>query len=140
MRRGRSSSPRSRSLLLSLLPLLAPSPLLAKSAAARGKHASPPAEKTNGGPCSDGDEAALWWSPQTPIAGGAIKVLAVGDGAAAGDLAVVDPDGHHRTLTVARHPGSPGSLSAELAAPHAGAYRLTWTRGDRVACRDIEVA
>ncbi|HEY5090713.1 MAG TPA: hypothetical protein VIK30_12130 [Polyangia bacterium] len=140
MTRGRSSSLRSRSFLLSLLPLLAPSPLLAKSAVARGKRASPPAEKTKGGSCTDGDEAALWWSPQTPVAGGAIKVLAVGDGSAAGDLAVVDPDGHRRALAVVRHPGSPGSLSAELAAPHAGAYRLTWTRGDRVACRDIEVA
>jgi hypothetical protein len=143
--RGRSSQ-RQRSLFprpwwpLSLSVLFSLSLLLvSKPAAARAKRAAPPAEKTSAGPCTDSDEAALWWSPQAPTAGGAIKVLAVGEGVAAGELAVVDPDGRQHPLTVTRHPGLPGSLAAELAAPRAGQYRLLWKRGDRTACREVEV-
>jgi len=114
--------------------------LSSRSAYARGKHpAAPSAQKGGSGPCADSDEAALWWSPLAPVAGGAIKVLAVGDPTAAGEMAVVDPDGRRHALTVTRHPGLPGSLSAEVAAPHAGSYRLTWTRGEKSACREIAV-
>jgi hypothetical protein len=125
-------------LSVSLLVLLPPS-LIAKPSAARGKRPAGPATGEDRRPCTDGDEVALWWSPRTPVTGGSIKILAVGDRVAAGELAVVDPDGRHHGITVTRHPGSPESLAAELAAPHAGVYRLTWTRGDRVACREIEV-
>ena len=57
----------------------------------------------------------------------------MGEESGAGELSAIDPAGARHALTVARHPGVPGSLSAELAAPHAGAYRVTWTRGDRDA-------
>ncbi|HVV50915.1 MAG TPA: hypothetical protein VHO06_14710, partial [Polyangia bacterium] len=75
-----------------------------------------------------------------PAAGATIKLLAVGDENGAGELAAIDPVGARHALAVARHPGLPGSLSAELAAPRAGSYRVTWTRGERtLACRTIEV-
>ncbi len=139
MTRGRASS---HPLWLSflLLFLASPSQLWAKSTAGRGKPAGSLAGGASKGACNDGDEAALWWSPQAPAAGRPIKLLAVGDADASGDLAVTGPDGRRHPLTVTRHPGLPGSLTAELAAPQAGGYRLTWTRGDRVACRDIQVA
>jgi hypothetical protein len=115
---------------------------------ARAKHATPQAttgKSSAAAPgasaCADSDETALWWSPLAPSAGTTIKLLAVGEESGAGELAAIDPAGARHALTVARHPGVPGSLSAELTAPRAGAYRVTWTRGDRtVACRTIQVA
>ncbi|HSS37336.1 MAG TPA: hypothetical protein VLT58_01080, partial [Polyangia bacterium] len=93
-----------------------------------------------GAACADSDEHALWIAPQQPVAGAPVKLLAVGDEEATGDLAVVQPDGQRRALTVARHPGLPGSLSAELPAARPGAYRVVWARGDKtVACRAFEV-
>ncbi|HVT06778.1 MAG TPA: hypothetical protein VHO67_04955, partial [Polyangia bacterium] len=91
--------------------------------------------------CADSDEHALWIAPQQPVAGAPVKLLGVGDEEGSGELAVVQPDGQRRALTVARHPGLPGSLSAELPAARPGAYRVVWTRGDKtVACRAFDVA
>ncbi|MES1165685.1 MAG: hypothetical protein ABUR63_08010 [Verrucomicrobiota bacterium] len=93
------------------------------------------------GACADSDEHALWIAPQQPVAGAPVELLAVGDEEASGELAIVQPDGARHALTVARHPGLPGSLSAELPAGRAGAYRVVWTRGDKtVACRAFDVA
>jgi hypothetical protein len=90
--------------------------------------------------CADSDEHALWISPQQPAAGGAVKLLAVGDEEATGELALVEPGGQRRPLTVARHPGLPGSLSGDLPRARAGSYRVLWTRGDKtVACRAFDV-
>ncbi len=116
--------------------------LFAGGAQARAKHPTSAASAArSASACADSDEAALWWSPLAPAAGATIKLLAVGEESGAGELAAIDPAGARHALTVVRHPGLPGSLSAELTAPHAGAYRVTWTRGDRtLACRTIEVA
>ncbi len=109
--------------------------------AAKAAHRDKPAKRSvSAEGCADSDQRALWIAPIAPSAGVPVKLLAVGDEQAAGELAVVEPDGHRRALTVARHPGVPGSLSADLAAPRAGAYRVVWTAGDRtVACRAFEV-
>src|SRR6185312_7069918 len=102
------------------------------------KHAAPAAAATA---CTDSDETALWWAPQAPAAGTTIKLLAVGEENGAGELTAIDPAGARHALTVARHPGLPGSVSAELTAAHAGTYRIVWTRGDHtLACRTIDVA
>ncbi len=115
---------------------------------ARAKHATPhattgksPAVAPSASACTDSDETALWWSPLAPSAGATIKLLAVGEESGAGELSAIDPSGARHPLTAVRHPGVPGSLSSELTAPHAGTYRVLWTRGDRtLACRTIEVA
>jgi hypothetical protein len=108
------------------------------------KHAAPAAKgAASAAPaaCTDSDDKALWWSPIAAKAGGTIKLLAVGEEDGAGELSAVDPAGARHALTVVRHPGLPGSVSAEFAAPHAGNYRVTWTRGDKtLACRVINVA
>jgi hypothetical protein len=102
------------------------------------KHAAPAAAATA---CTDSDETALWWAPQAPAAGTTIKLLAVGEENGAGELTAIDPAGARHALTVARHPGLPGSVSAELTAAHAGTYRIIWKRGDHtLACRTIDVA
>jgi hypothetical protein len=110
--------------------------------AAQGRHKDKPAKHAAGGDaCADSDERALWIAPVAPAVGTPVKLLAVGSEQASGELALVEPDGNRRALTVARHPGVPGSLSADLAAPRAGRYRFVWTEGDRtVACRAFEVA
>ena len=112
---------------------------------ARAKHTTAAARSSAAVPsaaaCTDSDETALWWSPVAPAAGATIKLLAVGEESGAGELSAIDPAGQRHALTVARHPGLPGSLSAELTAPHPGAYRVLWTRGDRaLACRTIQVS
>ncbi len=113
--------------------------LAGANAEARAKKAAAPAAASGG--CADSDDKALWWSPLAPAAGATIKLLAVGDEEGGGELTATDPAGARHLLAGTRHPGVPGSLSAELGAPHAGAYRVTWTRGDkRLACRTIEVA
>ncbi len=100
-----------------------------------------PAHGAPAGACADSDEHALWIAPQQPAASAPVKLLAVGDEDGAGELAVVGPDGQRRPLTVARHPGLPGSLSAELTGAKPGPYRVLWTRGDKlVACRAFDVA
>ncbi|HVV16324.1 MAG TPA: hypothetical protein VHH90_03900 [Polyangia bacterium] len=107
---------------------------------ARAK-AKPQAASGASSGCTDSDEHALWIAPQQPVAGAPVKLLAVGDEEAAGELAVVQPDGQRQALTVARHAGLPGSLSAELPAGRPGTYRVVWTRGDKtVACRAFDVA
>jgi hypothetical protein len=106
------------------------------------KHADKPAKRAvSADGCADTDERALWIAPAAPSAGTPVKLLAVGDEQATGELALVEPGGQRRALTVARHPGVPGSLSADLATPRAGSYRVVWTQGDRtVACRAFDVA
>ena len=108
---------------------------------ARQDGKAPRARRPARAACTDSDDTALWWSPLAPAAGATIKLLAVGEESGAGELAAIDPAGARHALTVTRHRASPASLSAELTAPHAGAYRVTWTRGDKtLACRTIEVA
>jgi hypothetical protein len=94
-----------------------------------------------GSPCEEGASATIWWSPQAPIAGLPLKILAVAEGGAAGALTATGPDGHPIALSPVRRGTAPVGLSAEIAAPRAGRMRLSWTRGDRVAaCREVEVA
>jgi hypothetical protein len=105
---------------------------------ARAKHgaAAAPAPATHG--CADSDEAALWWSPAAPAAGATIKLLAVGEGAATGELAIVDPAGKRQALGTAKRAGS---LTAELTGVRAGRYKVVWSQGERqVACRELDVA
>jgi hypothetical protein len=118
-----------------LLAVAVPTPVLARD---RGNHLAPLAAHEA---CSDSDDRALWLSPETPSPGRAIRVLAVGDPTAGGDLAVVDAAGKKQPLTVARRPGSPGSLAATITRLRPGAYRLVWVGGDHViACRSLTVA
>jgi hypothetical protein len=123
---------------LALLALLAPGGRVG----ARGKHpaAAPAPHAAADSGCADDDEEALWWSPRTPAAGGALKLLAVGDGAD-GTLRVTAPDGQTQALTAVRRGGPPASLAADVPVPRPGRYRVVWLRGDkRVACRVIDVA
>jgi hypothetical protein len=112
--------------------------LAAPSAAAKAR-AAPKAAAASGA-CEDGPGAAIWLSPETPVAGAPLAVLAVAESGATGELAAVGADGKRTALASVRRGTAPASLSADLASPRAGRLRLTWTRGDRVvACREVEV-
>jgi hypothetical protein len=113
---------------------------LAGSGAAYAKAKPSKAEKSGGGNCEDGAAATIWISPETPVAGAPLRVLAVADSGGAGELAITGADGKRAALAAERRGTAPASLSAEVPAPRAGRARVTWTRGDRVvACREVEV-
>ncbi|HEY4395992.1 MAG TPA: hypothetical protein VGP64_18135, partial [Polyangia bacterium] len=124
--------------VLAVVPLLV---LAGGRAEARAGAKKKAAAAASAGGCADSEDKALWWSPVAPVAGATIKLLAVGEEDGAGELSATDPAGAHHALAGTRHPGVPGSLAAELTAPKAGTYRVTWTRGDKtLACRVMEVA
>jgi hypothetical protein len=114
------------------------------SSAARAKSKHSP--KTNsaaptGAACEDGAATSIWLSPEAPVAGAPVAILAVAESGATGELAVTGADGKRSTLASVRRGTTPASLSADVPAPRAGRLRVTWTRGDKVvACREVEVA
>jgi hypothetical protein len=123
---------------LARLSVLAGLVALGSSAQAKSKSTKAPAPS---GACEDGTAAAIWLSPEAPVAGAPVAILAVAESGAAGDLAAVGPDGKRTPLASVRRGTAPASLSADLPTPRAGRLRVTWTRGDRVvACREVEVA
>jgi hypothetical protein len=115
--------------------------LLGATAQAKSKGKSPPTSAAAAsGACEDGQGATIWLSPETPVAGAPLSILAVAESGAAGDLAATGPDGKRAALASVRRGTTPASLSADLPSPRAGRLRVTWTRGDRVvACREVEV-
>jgi hypothetical protein len=120
--------------------LLVSSPALAKSS--RPSRAAGKATTTakGDGACEDGAGATIWVSPETPVVGAPVAILAVAESGATGELAATGGDGRRAALAVVRRGTSPASLSADLASARAGRLRVTWTRGDRVvACREVEV-
>jgi hypothetical protein len=114
------------------------------SSAARAKSKSAPkksASSASSGGCEDGAGATIWLSPEAPVAGAPVAILAVAESGASGELAVTGADGKRATLASVRRGTAPASLSADVAAPRAGRLRVIWTRGDKVvACREVEVA
>jgi hypothetical protein len=90
------------------------------------------------GACEEGAGATVWVSPEAPVAGGKVQILAVAEGGAPGELSAT-LDGKKVAFAAApvRRGTVPVSVSAELVAARAGKLRVTWTRG---ACREVEVA
>src|SRR5690349_13464188 len=70
---------------------------------------------TNG--CEDGASAAVWISPQAPVAGAPVQIFAVADGGAPGELVATGEGGKRVPLTPVRRGTAPLSLSADLPAP-----------------------
>ena len=117
--------------------------LVLVSTAAQAKSSKPP-RAAKAAPasaaCEDGAGATIWLSPEAPVAGAPVAILAVAESGATGELAATGADGKRATLTPVRRGTAPASLSADLPAPRAGRLRVTWTRGDRVvACREVDV-
>jgi hypothetical protein len=115
---------------------------LASSARAKSKHSSKAdAAAASKVGCDDGAGATIWLSPEAPVAGAPVAILAVAESGATGELALTGPDGKRATLPSVRRGTAPASLSADVPSPRAGRLRVTWTRGEKiVACREVEVA
>ena len=117
--------------------------ILLVSSAAQAKSGKPPkapkAAAVNAA-CVDGASATIWFSPEIPVAGAPVAILAVAESGGEGELTATGADGKPTALTPVRRGTAPTSLSADLAAPRAGRLRVKWTRGERVvACREVEV-
>jgi hypothetical protein len=113
-------------------------PRAKKPAAPAAQQKEQKGQKGTEGGCSDSENAALWWSPQTPAVGRPLKIMAVGDD---GELALTEPGGAARVLTAVRREGPPTSMTADFSPARAGSHQLTWKRGGKpIACRKIAVA
>ncbi len=109
-------------------------------AKALGKKTSRAPDFNADGACTERSGAAIWVSPEAPVAGEPLRVLAVAESDASGSLASIGPDRKRVELPATRRGTSPSSLSAEIASPRAGRMNILWMRGDRmVACRSIEI-
>src|SRR6185503_9735589 len=108
---------------------------------AKGKAAKAAKAVVAPGGCEDGAGATIWVSPQTPVAGTPVQILAVAEGGAPGELVATGDGGKRLPLAPVRRGTAPVSLSAELPSVRAGKLRLVWSRGDKpAACREVEVA
>ena len=122
--------------------------VLAAAASPRAKTpkgANAKADKSRaGGEACDGRVGVavqLWLSPQTPVAGKPLRVLAVSDDSqGAADIAVTAPGGTREVLKTARRGGVPFSYEAATPSPGAGRYLVELVRdGKAIACRSVEI-
>jgi hypothetical protein len=90
-------------------------------------------------PCTETGDARIWWSPEAPVAGQPLRLLAVTE--ASGDLALARVRGKKaEPLPTTRRGGPPWSFAAEIAAPAEGPQRIELRRGDKIlACRTVTV-
>jgi hypothetical protein len=89
--------------------------------------------------CDEPAGAHIWWSPEAPIAGQVLRLLAVVE--QDGEATLVRGAGKDaEPLATVRRGGPPASFAAEIAKPSAGNLRIELRRGERVlACRTIKV-
>jgi hypothetical protein len=108
-----------------------------KPAAAR---AAAGANKDDGA-CAAGAAATVWWSPRAPVAGAALRILAVAEELREAELVVTGPDGQRRPLGVVTRGGPPWSFEAAVPSASPGSYRVEVMRaGEPVGCRTIHVS
>jgi len=90
--------------------------------------------------CHEAPGVGIWTSPHEPVAGGPLRILAVGDAQPVADLTILDPAGHAVALAPVSLGGPPWSLGTTIAAASAGTYRIEVRRnGTVVACRTVAV-
>jgi hypothetical protein len=92
------------------------------------------------GDCRETADLAIWTSPESPLAGEPLRILAVAESVRAGEL-FVTASGQTAALPTTRRGGPPFSFQAEVAAPSAGVHRIE-LRADRkvLGCRELKVA
>jgi hypothetical protein len=121
--------------------------LFAGAAQARDRKGSGK-EKTSGGSsqaaasaaCVAKDAANVWWSPQKPVVGAPLRILAVSETVRDGDLVVTAPDGSHLPVTAIKRGGPPYSLATDIETAGAGTYQIAWSvDGRSVSCQTINV-
>ncbi len=92
------------------------------------------------GPCGDSPAVQIWVSPETPMAGEPVRLVAVAEDAGLDGLTVRGPAGVVAATPVLRG-GPPWSAVAMLDKPVAGRFQVQALRGGRVvACQTVTVA
>src|SRR5687767_9631399 len=78
--------------------------------------------------CEEPAGARIWWSPEAPVAGEPLRVMAVVE--KEGSASLVRVAGKQvEPLTVVERGGPPASFAAEIAKPAAGSLRVELRRG-----------
>jgi hypothetical protein len=91
--------------------------------------------------CEEPVHTRIWWSPEAPVAGQSLRLLAVSSEAAGGGARLVLARDKAAPLSTVARGGPPFSHAAEIEKAPAGAARIELRRGDKVvACREIEVS
>jgi hypothetical protein len=92
------------------------------------------------GECRERNDVDLWWSPEAPVAGQPLRILAVSDKVRAGEVAVTAGGKKVAVTATVRRGGPPFSFGAEVAAPAAGPHRLELRADGKVlSCRTVTV-
>ncbi len=115
--------------------------LLASGSALAAHKAGVPAktDASGGGKCAAGDVAVIWWSPQEPQPGGALRILAVSESARDAELKITPPGGA-ASPAIVRRGGPPFSLEGDVEKAAAGNYRVEVVQaGQVVGCRNLHV-
>ncbi|HVX95085.1 MAG TPA: hypothetical protein VHK47_09265 [Polyangia bacterium] len=114
------------------------------ASAAEARTSKPPGKRREiiaDASCVERPGAAIWISPEAPVAGEPLRVLAVAENDASGALVSIGADGKPALLETTPRGAAPGSLSADIPAPRAGRVKIVWKRGEKtVACRAVDVA
>ncbi|HEY0714227.1 MAG TPA: hypothetical protein VGF45_16210, partial [Polyangia bacterium] len=85
--------------------------------------------------CEESGDARIWWSPEVPVAGQPLRILAVAPAARSPRLHA-GRAGKLAALPTTKRLGPPPSFAAALERPSAGEQRVELRQGDRVlACR-----
>jgi hypothetical protein len=89
--------------------------------------------------CSEPGDAHIWWSPETPVAGQVLRLLAVSP--AGGEANLVDAtDKKPAPIATTRRGGPPPSYMGALDKLRAGKRRIELRAGSKVlACRTIDI-
>ncbi len=125
--------------------------MLAAGATVGGWGAAPPsawAAALSPPDCDDSPEIAIWRSPESPVAGRPLRIMAVAaaglpdEEAARVELTVAANAGDVRPTALERRPGPPSSFLVEVPKAAAGTYtaRLMGPGGRVLACEQITVA
>jgi hypothetical protein len=89
--------------------------------------------------CNETADTRIWWSPEVPVAGQSLRIIAVAPAARAPRLHA-GRAGKLTPLPTTKRLGPPPSFAAVIERPSAGAQRIELRQGDRVlACKVIEV-
>jgi hypothetical protein len=95
-----------------------------------------PAGARQGEPCQAGPGIDIWTSPASAEAGQAIRILAVAESGAAGELFVSSGNQKLAALPTVRRGGPPFSFAGEVSAPAAGSVRIELRTGGQIrSCR-----
>jgi hypothetical protein len=96
--------------------------------------------KAAGGGCEEREAVTIWWSPQEPTAEAPLRIMAVTEAGAEGELVVEGPGGARLPGKTIARGGPPWSFSVEVDKPASGSYEVSLRKGGKtLGCRRVRV-